>query len=49
MKTGGRGEKKMIEIPFSEITVKEAVHLMKEQGGYIDGDREAVVLEEDKS
>jgi len=37
----------MIEIPYPTITVEEAVHLLKQHGGYMDGDKQAVMIEEE--
>lgn len=35
----------MIAIPYTALTVKEAVYLMERTGGYCNGDREAVVID----
>ena len=37
----------MIEIPYPTITVEEAVNLLKRYGGYLDGDKQAVIIEEE--
>jgi len=39
-----RQKERMMEIPFYKVTVREAVALMEGHGGYVDGDKEAVVL-----
>jgi len=38
----------MIEIPYPTITVEEAVYLLTRHGGYLDGDKQAVIIEEEE-